>query len=49
MQELEGKCKNCLGCMRLEDKNFRGTDSCDETLSGLEMCKKILEGFEKSE
>lgn len=25
---LVGVCKNCLGCMRLEDPNFRGVYKC---------------------
>ena len=25
---LLGKCKNCGGCMRLEDKEFKGTNEC---------------------
>ena len=27
-KELKGKCKYCLGCIRLEDENFEGTDNC---------------------
>ena len=25
---LTDTCKNCLGCQRLEDPNFRGVDKC---------------------
>ena len=25
---LEEPCKNCLGCMRLEDPNFTGDKNC---------------------
>jgi len=25
---LTGKCKNCGGCMRLEDVNFTGVEEC---------------------
>ena len=28
MQELTNLCKNCLGCNRLEDPNFKGVYSC---------------------
>lgn len=28
MQELTNLCKNCLGCNRLEDPNFKGVNSC---------------------
>lgn len=27
--ELKGLCKNCLGCNRLEDKNFEGVYRCE--------------------
>lgn len=27
--ELKGLCKDCLGCQRLEDKNFEGTEVCE--------------------
>ena len=27
--ELIGICKNCLGCNRVEDKNFKGTYRCE--------------------
>lgn len=27
--ELKGKCKNCLGCQRLEDENFKGIERCE--------------------
>ena len=29
MKELKGKCKKCLGCNRLNDENFEGTNECD--------------------
>lgn len=42
--ELKGKCKNCtLGCFRLEDEKFEGTNECEYAENGLEMCKRILE------
>ena len=28
MQELTDLCKQCLGCMRLEDENFKGIHRC---------------------
>ena len=33
MQELIGLCKNCLGCNRLEDMNFKGTYRCEYATS----------------
>ena len=29
--ELKGLCKDCLGCQRLEDKNFKGVEKCEWT------------------
>ena len=29
MQELIGKCKNCLGCNRLENLEFAGVYRCE--------------------
>lgn len=29
MKKLIGKCKNCLGCNRLEDPNFTGVYRCE--------------------
>ena len=41
--ELIGKCKNCtLGCFRLEDENFRGTDNCEYIEDGFTKCKRII-------
>lgn len=28
MKEINGKCKSCLGCNRLEDPNFKGCNEC---------------------
>ena len=28
MKEIEGKCRKCLGCNRLEEENFRGDSNC---------------------
>lgn len=45
--ELKGKCKNCtLGCFRLEDETFNGTNECEYAENGLDMCKKIIEGVQ---
>ena len=27
--ELKGLCKDCLGCNRLQDKNFEGVEVCE--------------------
>lgn len=29
MQDLIGVCRNCLGCNRLEDSNFKGVYRCE--------------------
>ncbi len=48
MKELIGICKTaietqmCLGCERLADPNFVGTDKCNLATNELEQCKKIL-------
>lgn len=42
--ELKGKCKTCLGCIRLEDKNFVGTNECKYAPNWIEECKRILKG-----
>lgn len=28
-KELQGVCKKCLGCQRLEDENFKGIWRCE--------------------
>lgn len=33
MKELIGKCKNCLGCNRLENPEWRGTYRCEYATS----------------
>lgn len=48
--ELTGKCKTCLGCNLLELKYFKGKENCNNYTkaneSGLDMCKKIIEGVQ---
>lgn len=29
LEEINTKCIKCLGCMRLEDENFKGIWRCD--------------------
>ena len=41
-KELTGKCKNCLGCMRLEDPNFVGTNECEYADNPIQPIKEIL-------
>lgn len=42
--ELIGKCKNCtLGCFRLEDPSFIGTDKCQYAEDGFKKCQQIIE------
>lgn len=31
---METKCKTCLGCNRLEDRNFKGVSSCINYIKG---------------
>ena len=33
MKEMFGKCKNCLGCNRLENQEFKGTYRCNNYIS----------------
>jgi len=50
--ELIGLCKNCLGCNRLEDKNFKGTYRCEyATIEELDIntLKKELSNERKME
>ena len=41
-KELKGKCKFCLGCSLLEDKNFNGTDECIWAETPIEYIHRIL-------
>ena len=41
-KELTGKCKNCLGCMRLEDPSFTGTNECEYAKDTIQQIKVIL-------
>ena len=45
---LIGKCKYCLGCIRLEDENFKGTDDCIYAETPIEYIHRIL-GIEDKE
>jgi hypothetical protein len=38
MQQIDNKkiCKYCLGCNKLEDKNFKGVMNCKNFISGYE-------------
>ena len=33
---METKCKTCLGCQRLEDKNFKEVYRCENYVRGAE-------------
>lgn len=37
---LETKCNTCLGCNRLEDKNFKEVYRCENYVRGREEQKK---------
>lgn len=41
-KELTGKCKNCTGCMRLENPYFNGTNECKYADDPIQEIKKIL-------
>lgn len=34
MKEIEYKCKTCMGCNRLENKDFKGTYRCENYVKG---------------
>ena len=38
---LETKCKTCLGCQRLEDRNFKEVYRCENYIKGREEQRKI--------
>ena len=40
--ELKGKCKTCLGCNRLEDPYFTGTNECEYARQPIQEIKQIL-------
>jgi hypothetical protein len=40
------RCKDCLGCNRLELENFKGNDKCKNYLKGVSEVEK--RGMEKS-
>lgn len=33
---METKCKSCLGCQRLEDRNFKEVYRCENYMRGAE-------------
>ena len=35
------KCRDCLGCNRLEDENFAGDDKCNSYRRGIADAEKI--------
>ena len=41
-KKLKGRCKFCLGCIRLEDENFEGTDDCIYCETPIEYIHRIL-------
>lgn len=41
-KELQEPCKNCLGCMRLEDPNFTGDKNCKYRPQSIKEIKQIL-------
>ena len=49
MKELIGLCKNCLGCNRLEDMNFKGTYRCEYVTKEQLTVEKLREETKKDE
>ena len=43
MQELKGICKKCLGCNKLENFNFIGTNYCENFKGDKNVLSKIWE------
>lgn len=41
-KDLKGQCKDCLGCIRLENKNFEGTNECKLYEDPIDYIHKIL-------
>ena len=39
--ELINLCKNCIGCQRLEDVNFKGTYKCEYYKNSLSLYENI--------
>lgn len=39
---IAGKCKDCLGCNRLEDYRFIGTNECDNYIKNMMYVNEIL-------
>lgn len=42
---LETKCSTCLGCNRLEDRNFKEVYRCENYMRGAE--KNVVSGHDK--
>ncbi len=42
--QLTGKCKECLGCSRLENPLFTGVTQCKYSAQPITEIKTILEG-----
>lgn len=49
MKELIGLCKNCLGCNRLEDMNFKGTYRCEYATKEQITIEQLREELKKDE
>ena len=41
-KELTGKCKNCSGCILLENPNWLGTNECEYADEPIQPIKQIL-------
>lgn len=41
IKEINGKCKSCLGCNRLEDFNFEGYNECTHYVKRKIYCRRL--------
>lgn len=41
-EELTGKCKNCGGCILLENLNWLGTNKCEYADEPIQQIKRML-------
>lgn len=48
MKELIGKCKNCLGCNKLENPEWKGTYRCEYATSEQLSVEQIREELKKN-
>lgn len=42
MRKIKGKCRTCLGCNKLDEQGFRGTNECKYFIDGTDKKKIII-------